>query len=506
MISYVRRLSVVVLLLLLAYAGAASRNLFARDASAQTIAVVSAASYSPWQVTQGAIASVFGANLATASVAAGDADPRTPGIQLPTTLGGVSLRIGGTAAGLFYVSPGQINFLVPDQISFYSERPDWTDVEVRTNSGVTVAAAIQIQKFGLSLFSADGTGRGVPAGWLLRVKTDGTQTMLPLGQLDPLTNKLTARALDLTPTSERVFLVLFGTGLRNAPDQNNGGNANESVRPLLNGYPVIPLYAGAQGAFPGLDQINLEIPRALPAVPTLALSVNQQTFDFPFVLPPLVQNSWSSVGLSARAINSLATSDGWWLAGTPTGLFRSEDNGKNWRRIGIANLSEEQNISAVAAAASGEYSFYLATEGRGTWASIDGTNWSDAQYSYGVGGLPISLDRKKIISLSVQSSVYFGTDGEGVFARVCGGGQHPETPPYCVYRQTNQGLSNLRVSALTQRNNEVLAGTLGGGVFYLSDRAAQWTALNQGLPNNVEVYAFTAFRDFIWAGISAGLF
>src|SRR5215510_14527053 len=36
---------------------------------------------------------------------------------LPTTLGGVSVQVGGTPAGLYYASPTQINFQVPPDLA-----------------------------------------------------------------------------------------------------------------------------------------------------------------------------------------------------------------------------------------------------------------------------------------------------------------------------------------------------------------------------------------------------
>jgi len=76
--------------------------------------VVNAASFTPGAaVAPGGIAAAFGAGLA-ASAASANAVP------LPTTLGGVSVTIGGVPAPLFFVAPGQINFQVPRG----TDRPD----------------------------------------------------------------------------------------------------------------------------------------------------------------------------------------------------------------------------------------------------------------------------------------------------------------------------------------------------------------------------------------------
>ena len=67
--------------------------------------VVNAASYAQ-PIAPGSIVSIFGTNLAPAPA-------RADHTLLPTSLAGTSVTIGGIAAPLFYVSPGQINAQVP---------------------------------------------------------------------------------------------------------------------------------------------------------------------------------------------------------------------------------------------------------------------------------------------------------------------------------------------------------------------------------------------------------
>jgi hypothetical protein len=74
--------------------------------------VVNAASYQPTQFLSGnepaTITTIFGAKLAD-TTAASETN------ALPIQLGGTTVTVGGVAAKLFYVSPGQINFLTPGQ-------------------------------------------------------------------------------------------------------------------------------------------------------------------------------------------------------------------------------------------------------------------------------------------------------------------------------------------------------------------------------------------------------
>lgn len=62
--------------------------------------------------------------------------------------------------------------------------------------------------------------------------------------------------IDVSDPNDQVFLLLFGTGFRYR--QNLSG-----VSVTIGGVPVEVLYAGAQGGYYGLDQINLRLPRTL---------------------------------------------------------------------------------------------------------------------------------------------------------------------------------------------------------------------------------------------------
>src|SRR5579871_6895267 len=54
--------------------------------------------------------SIFGSDLATTTTSWGDFS----GGKLPTTLGGVQVTVNGLSAYVAFISPGQINALVPD--------------------------------------------------------------------------------------------------------------------------------------------------------------------------------------------------------------------------------------------------------------------------------------------------------------------------------------------------------------------------------------------------------
>jgi uncharacterized protein (TIGR03437 family) len=64
--------------------------------------------------------------------------------------------------------------------------------------------------------------------------------------------------IDLDRDTASVVLVLYGTGIR-------GLSATEAVEVTIGGEPAEIEYAGEQGQWPGLDQVNVLIPRSLQA-------------------------------------------------------------------------------------------------------------------------------------------------------------------------------------------------------------------------------------------------
>ena len=106
-----------------------------------------------------------------------------------------------------------------------------------------------------AIFSANGDGLGAPAGWLLRVLPEGTIRYEPIAQLSP-EGRMIPVPLDLGGVEEVCYLILFGTGWRQA-----GGPSGVSARIGTDDLPV--LFVGPQESFVGLDQLNLALPRGL---------------------------------------------------------------------------------------------------------------------------------------------------------------------------------------------------------------------------------------------------
>lgn len=206
---------------------------------------VSAASFTALLAPE-SIASVFSLGLGNSTNIAST----TP---LPTKLGGLEVKVRsvlGTErlAPLFFTSPEQINFLVPAGTN--------SGTATIFINGVLNYGTVQIAPVAPGFFTANASGQGLAAAVALRVKADGTQSYEPVAEFDATQNRIVARPIDLGAEGDKVFLLMFGTGIR-------GRSALSAVSVKIGGLDGEVSFAGAQTDFLGLDQVNVQIPSAL---------------------------------------------------------------------------------------------------------------------------------------------------------------------------------------------------------------------------------------------------
>jgi uncharacterized protein (TIGR03437 family) len=215
----------------------------------RTSTSVSAASFSGASLAPEAIAAAFGTAFATETRLAGV----TP---LPTVLAGAQVVVRDSIgverlAPIFFVSPNQINYQIPAGV-----KTGPATVTIKDASGGAAAGVVMISPVAPGLFSANANGQGVAAAVVLRIKGDGSQNYEPVAEFNSAQNRFVARPIDLGPATDQLFLILFGTGIRNR-------SALSTVTTRIGGANAEVLFAGAQGGFVGLDQVNLRLPRAL---------------------------------------------------------------------------------------------------------------------------------------------------------------------------------------------------------------------------------------------------
>jgi uncharacterized protein (TIGR03437 family) len=194
------------------------------------------------------IMTMFGAGLANETEVAN-------ALPLPTTLAGTTVRVRDATGGernapLFFVSPNQINFIMPT-----GTRAGVATVAVIRENNTVGSATLTVENVAPALFTANANGQGLPTAVVLRIRAGGAQVFEPVVQFNAVEGRFEAVPIELGAATDQVLLVLFGSGLRGRSDVDN--------RALIGGVDARVQFVGAQGGLAGLDQANLWLPRAL---------------------------------------------------------------------------------------------------------------------------------------------------------------------------------------------------------------------------------------------------
>ncbi|HVW86762.1 MAG TPA: hypothetical protein VHB50_18885 [Bryobacteraceae bacterium] len=215
-------------------------------AQSSTFTVVSAGNWGPIAAPD-SIAAGFGNNIIHQTYSA-------LSVPLPTSLGSLGVTFADSAgakqlAPLFMVSAGQVNLLVPASAALGRGT-----VSIVSQSGSTLQGAALVSNVAPAIFAANGNGQGAPAGEVLRISATGA-TSLDYTFLGGSSN-YTTKPISLSPSTDQVFLELYGTGIRR--------HSANPVQATINGAKVPVLYAGPVSGFAGLDQINIgPLPQSL---------------------------------------------------------------------------------------------------------------------------------------------------------------------------------------------------------------------------------------------------
>jgi uncharacterized protein (TIGR03437 family) len=226
------------------HAGLLDGQVCTNDGKPLTLATVSAATYNPGVVAQNSIASLFGETLAPVTFSAST-------VPLPTSLAGVSVQITDSVkttrtAGLFFVSPGQINFAVPSGIP-----PGLATITVNSSTSQNQIGAIYIAESAFGIFTANSSGEGVPAALHLQI-VNGVQTYKPISRFDAQLQRWVPIKLELGGVPTGNFLVVYGTGFR--PVRGVSISFTNIGASFGIGAEVAPV-----SGLVGLDQINVPL-------------------------------------------------------------------------------------------------------------------------------------------------------------------------------------------------------------------------------------------------------
>ncbi len=229
--------------------------------------IVNSASFQDVPLAPNAIGTVFGTNLSyvTASLTSGDVN----GGQLPNVLPGtgVNVLIGGLAANIFYVSPTQINFLVPSILL-----PGKSDFQIVHDGLAGPDITIQLASSSPAIYQLDSQT-------VIATRPDGTLITpdAPASPGDIVTLYATGLG-DTVPPVDYSFIAPKAAALKQL--------AQFGV--MFDGAAVDPsqiLYAGIAPGFAGLYQINVRIPATANANPQLQIGLGAAASPPGLIIP-----------------------------------------------------------------------------------------------------------------------------------------------------------------------------------------------------------------------------
>jgi len=175
-------------------------------------------------------------------------------VPLPTVLGGLRVQYTrpDTAqtveAPLFFVSPQQVNLMLPTDLVVPGAGQVVT-FTVRAQNGSVTSFDLLVTPQTASLFSADSSGLGAAAGFGIWVAQDGEQERFDLFQCDGGTCQ--PRTIRVTDNRKQLFLELYGTGFQSV--------APENILVYVGGRASGLAYVGPHTQFVGLTQLNVTV-------------------------------------------------------------------------------------------------------------------------------------------------------------------------------------------------------------------------------------------------------
>jgi len=190
--------------------------------------------------------------------------------QAPTSLGGTTVTVAGQRSYISYVSPGQVNVLIPDTVPAGQQ-----DLIVTTALGSSAPYSVTVNRTEPGML-APASFSANSKQYVAALTPDGSAFILPEGLVDGVTSH---------PARPGDIITLYGIGFGPVvPDERTGTVARGAavttlpVEVLIGGQRAFVNYAGIAPGSLGLYQFNIVVPVVAPgsAVP-VTIKLGQQT-------------------------------------------------------------------------------------------------------------------------------------------------------------------------------------------------------------------------------------
>jgi uncharacterized protein (TIGR03437 family) len=229
-------------------------------------------------VAPGSYVSIFGEGLADGVLAATQ-------IPLPGNLNNTQLFLGNLPLPLSYVSPTQVNALIPQKLNVNTEYP----LTIQRDNTLSVPVLVTLTALQPGIFTTTGTGSGQGA-----VLIHGPEVVAgPDG--GPVPNE--------RPVQPGEYLEIYSTGLglSQASDGTqlaDGVEAPASGNPLyqtvattsvtIGGINAPVLFSGLAPGFVALSQVNVQVPENVPTGDAVSVVLTVTSKGAPPVSSPPV--------------------------------------------------------------------------------------------------------------------------------------------------------------------------------------------------------------------------
>jgi uncharacterized protein (TIGR03437 family) len=269
--------------------------------AAGTLGLVNAASYETTtvnSVTVGVVAPGSIASLFADTTATGEQVPTS--LPLPTTLAGVTVRINGVAAPLFYAARLQVNLQIPHATAAGNAT---VEVFIAGTAAPVATGIVVVTDTAPGVFTLDGSGKNQAAVH---------------NSLDYSINSDFDRFPGSRPEATGAYLTIYATGAGlTSPAVADGQGApaatlalvTGTTRVFIGGTEAQVLYSGLAPNLVGLWQINVAIPDPLPTNLATSLKVElraKETFQ-PTTVAVANKNEFGKVtGKVLNAVNGAA--------------------------------------------------------------------------------------------------------------------------------------------------------------------------------------------------------
>ena len=215
--------------------------------------IVNAATSSPTPVAPGSLVSIYGSNLGSGIFNA----PSTP---LSNTLGGTTVTVNGATVPLIYVSPGQINFQLPYEVSAGT-----ASATVTAACGASTAVSFPVTSTApYLLLAADGSALVQNEDSSFNSATNAA----PKGSV------VTAYLIGIGPVDNP---VATGAAAPTGVTLDQLSHATSPSKATIGGFDTSIKFLGLTPGFVGLAQANLEIPNLSPGKYPILLTVGGVT-------------------------------------------------------------------------------------------------------------------------------------------------------------------------------------------------------------------------------------